>query len=172
MKDFIIPFKGLRLGEHEYDWDLTIKFFEENENPDILDCDLQVKIKLNKKERMLELNFRITGELEVACDRCLAPMKWPVDIDENFYFKFGTEREEESEVVMIIPETEYQIDVTPLIYDYVSLAIPMKKAHEEDANGNTGCDAGMLRKIQEHQQSGSTDPRWEALKNVKLENNN
>ncbi len=172
LKEFIIPFKGLKPGEHTYDWDLKYKFFEEAGNTDILDCDLKARLVLNKKERMMELGFLIAGELTVPCDRCLGALTIPVDINESYYIKIGLERREESEEVMIIPESDYQIDVWPLIYDFVSLSIPMKKVHEDDRNGNPTCDQEMLKKLENYKKSGSTDPRWEALKDIELENEN
>ena len=172
MKDYIIPFKGLRLGEHEFDWDLDKKFFEENENPDILDCQLKVSLLLDKKERMMELNFCISGSLTVACDRCLGPLDLSVKLDENYYIKLGLERAEESEEVLIIPESEYQIDVSLLIFDYVSLSIPMKKVHKDDKHGNPTCDMEMLNRLKDFNNTETTDPRWDALKNINLENDN
>jgi uncharacterized metal-binding protein YceD (DUF177 family) len=172
VKDFIIPYKGLRLGEHVFEWDLTKKFFEQNENPDILDCDLKLVLKLEKKARMLELFFLISGWLEVPCDRCLGPLKLSTNIKENYYIKFGTERKEESDEVMIIPESEYQFDISPLVFDFISLSIPMKRVHESDGLGDKGCDEEMIRKLENLNNEKQSDPRWDALKKIKLANDN
>ncbi|MCF8267802.1 MAG: DUF177 domain-containing protein [Ignavibacteriales bacterium] len=172
LKVFIIPFKGLSLGVHEYQWDITKKFFELLENQDIKDCNLQVNLSLEKQERMLNLMFEISGELEVECDRCLGKLVLPVQINEPYFIKFGEERIEESEEVLVIPESDYQIDISELIFDYISLSLPIKKVHGEDKKGNSLCDPEILNKLNRYSEKSEIDPRWEALKKLKLDNNN
>jgi uncharacterized metal-binding protein YceD (DUF177 family) len=155
-----------------YDWDVDKKFFEAIENPDVLDCQLYLKLELDKQERMMVLNFTIRGHLEVACDRCLDPFKLPVEIEEHYFIKFGEERMEESETVLVIPEAEYQLDISDLVYDYVSLSIPIRKVHPEDANGNPTCDPDTYSRLKEHAPREGSDPRWDALRNIKLDNKN
>ena len=94
----------------------------------------------------------------------------PTDIKQSYIIKFGHERMEESEDVMVIPENEYQIDVSELIFDYVSLFLPIKKVHGEDENGKSFCDGDVLSKLNEITEHHDVDPRWEALKNIKLDN--
>lgn len=166
----MIPFKGLGLGTHHYEWEIGKKFFDEIENPDIIDCNLKVKMELEKQERMLVLSFDIKGEIETECDRCLGQLIMPTNIKQNYIIKFGPERFEESEDVMVIPENEYQFDVSELIFDYVSLFLPIKKVHGEDENGNTLCEGEVLSKLNEVADNKDVDPRWEALKNIKLDN--
>jgi uncharacterized metal-binding protein YceD (DUF177 family) len=172
LKQFKIPFKGLSLGTHVYDWALDTTFFEEMEIPDVHGSALQLRLELDKQERMLALRFLISGNLEVACDRCLEPFMLPVDIEEHYYIKFGEERREESEIVLVIPETEYQIDITSLVFDFVSLAIPIRKVHPDDDEGRPTCDPDAISRLEEHASQPETDPRWDALKDLKLDNNN
>ncbi len=172
LKDFRIPFRGLKIGKHDYEWEIDQKFFEVFENPDVLDCRLNVQLELEKQERMLTLDFKITGTLTTTCDRCLGNLELPVEIDENYIFKLGQERAEESENIMVIPESDYQIDVAPLLFDYITLAIPMKKVHGEDDLQSSGCDPETLKALENYTEKKGTDPRWDALKNIKLDNNN
>ena len=168
LKQFKIPFKGLSLGTHVYDWKLDKKFFEAIENPEIIDCNLKVVLELEKQERMLILNFQITGDVEVTCDRCLDQLNLPVDVRERYFIKFGNEHMEESETVLVIPESEYQVSVSDLIFDYVSLSLPIKKVHPDDAKGNSMCNLETLSRLKEHAIQKGSDPRWDALKNIKL----
>ncbi len=170
MKEFIIPFKGLGLGTHDYKWKVGKKFFDAIENADILDCELDVKLELDKQERMMVLSFDISGEIKTQCDRCLGKLIMPADIKQSYIVKFGHEHIEESDDVMVIPENEYQFDVSALIFDYVSLFLPFKKVHGEDQNGKSLCDGDILSKLNEIVDHKDVDPRWEALKNIKLDN--
>ena len=172
LKQFKIPFKGLSLGTHVYDWELDKKFFEAIENPEILDCHLQLRMELEKQERMMVLHFTIHGDLEVACDRCLDPLQLPVDITEDYYIKFGDEYVEESESVLVIPETEYQIGIADLVFDYICLSIPIRKVHPDDASGKSTCNTDAVSRLETLESRQSGDPRWDALKKLKLDNNN
>ena len=53
LKELRIPFKGLKIGKHDYDWEINQKFFEIYDNSDVLDCKISVKLELDKTERML-----------------------------------------------------------------------------------------------------------------------
>jgi uncharacterized metal-binding protein YceD (DUF177 family) len=172
LKDLRIPFRGLKIGIHDYEWEIDKKFFEVYENPDVTDCQIKVDVQLDKQERMMALNFDIRGTLISTCDRCLGELKLPVRINEHYIFKLGQEREEESENIMIIPESDYQIDIGKLIFDYITLAIPIKKVHGSDGLEPTGCDPEALKILENLTRKEGTDPRWDALKNIKLDNNN
>ena len=171
LKQFKIPFKGLSLGAHDYDWEVDNRFFEAIENPDVLDCKVWVNLRLEKQERMMVLEFDISGHLYVCCDRCLEKFNLPLNISENYFIKFGEEYKEESESILVIPETEYQIDISELIFDFISLAIPIKKVHLEDKEGNSTCSETALSRLAELSEQKRSDPRWDALKNIKLDNN-
>jgi len=119
---------------------------------------------------MMVLSFDISGELETACDRCLGKLVLQADINQTYIIKFGYERVEESEDVLVIPENEYQIDVSGLIFDYISLFIPFKKVHGEDEKGTSLCTGEVIAKLNEIVDHEDIDPRWEALKNIKLDN--
>mgnify|MGYP003806180297 CR=1 FL=1 len=172
LKELRIPFKGLKIGKHDYDWEINQKFFEIYDNSDVLDCKISVKLELDKTERMLSLDFEIDGELTSVCDRCLDEIKIPVSVKEQYIFKFGAERLEESENVMVIPESDFQIEVAPLIYDYIILSLPIQKIHGKHGIKPTKCNTDALKYLESHDDKDEIDPRWEALKNIKLDNNN
>jgi uncharacterized metal-binding protein YceD (DUF177 family) len=169
LKEFNIRFRGLSVGFHDYNWKIHKEFFDALENTDIEDSDLVVELNLEKQDRMMIFNFSITGELKVLCDRCLDELNIPVALKETFYIKFGSVRVEESEDVLVIPESEYQFDVSLLINEYVTLSLPFKKVHTPDAEGNYGCNEQVIKRLQELSVNKMIDPRWEKLKNIKLE---
>jgi len=164
LKQFKIPFKGLCLGTHFFDWEIDKKFFEAIENPDVLDCSVVIKLELEKQERMMILDFTISGFLKVSCDRCLEAFNLPVKIQEKYFIKFGEEYKEESESILVIPESEYQVDLSELVFDYISLSIPIKKIHPDDNQGDSMCNEDTLAKLNELTGKKGDDPRWEVLK--------
>jgi uncharacterized metal-binding protein YceD (DUF177 family) len=51
------------------------------------------------------------------------------------------------------------------------LALPIRKIHPDDSNGNSTCDPVMLKKLEDLRvEESENDPRWDELK--KLMNNN
>jgi len=169
LKEFRISFRGLSVGNHTYNWEINKKFFEALENADIEDSSLIVDLTLEKQERMMILNFFIEGKIKVLCDRCLDDLYLPVKINERYFIKFGPEKKEESESVIIIPESEHQVDVSLLINEFVTLSLPIKKVHVTDADGSGGCNMEVIKKLEELSKNKMNDPRWDKLKDIKLD---
>lgn len=169
LKDFKIKFRGLSVGVHHYNWEIDKKFFEAFENAELNDASLTVELELEKQERMMILSFTINGKVTVPCDRCLEDLLFPIEIEEAFYIKFGTARLEESEDVLVIPESEHQVDVSILINEYITLSLPLRRVHVPDEEGKVGCNKEVLKKLDELSGKKGIDPRWEQLKNIKLD---
>ena len=69
-RDFDIAFVGLKQGIHEYQYQVTDKFFEAYQPQDFRNCRANIKLTLDKQNGFMLLKFKIGGTLEVTCDRC------------------------------------------------------------------------------------------------------
>ena len=133
---FIIPLNGLAAGENSFSWHAGKEFFEAFENAEILDADIDVSVKVEKSGRYVGVDCEIDGCVIVACDRCLEDLEMPVGADIMLSVKFGDEesseehQEGEREIVFI-PEGDAEMDLSQIIYDYVCLALPMQRHHDE-----------------------------------------
>ncbi|MDP4281256.1 MAG: DUF177 domain-containing protein [Bacteroidota bacterium] len=170
LRQFIIPFKGLKEGLHQFDFEIDEKFFDYFEYAEIKNGKVNVHLEMEKEERLLVLNFSLDGIMNVPCDRCNEPMDLPIHGKEKLIVKFGAGYEEESEDVQIIPEEDNQVDVSPFIYEYIQLLLPVRRVHGEDPNGVPLCDPEIIRKLESKPVSEETDPRWDALKKLKTKN--
>ena len=74
---------------------------------------------------------------------------------------------EENDEIVVIPEHDYEIDLSQYLYEYINLILPYRKVHGEDENGNSLCNPDIIKKIEEHTEEEATDPRWDALKKLK-----
>ena len=167
LQEFEIPFLGLKEGVHDYAFDIDAEFFESFDYSEVKQGQIHVDVSMERQERMLIFVFNIKGSVELPCDRCLAPMQQEVAGDERLIVKFGQEWEEESEEVIIMPETESRIDISGFIYEYIMLMLPYKKVHQEsEETGESTCDESMVEKVEQHS-AKETDPRWDALKELK-----
>lgn len=170
LKLFVIPFGGLKPGNHQFSYEIDDLFFEQFEYSEIKRGAIKVSIDLEREEKMLVLHFSIEGTVEVNCDRCAVPFSFPVKGEETLIIKFGQDYHEEDDEIQIIPEGEKQLDVSPFIYEYIHLLIPSRKVHPEDENGISECDPEVIKRIEERENSSGPDPRWEVLKKLKTNN--
>ena len=119
---------------------------------------------------MMTLNFHLEGKVLVPCDRCADEFFIPIQSDQVFYIKFGAEGVEESDDVVVVPAEEHAYDVRSLIYEYIILSIPIHRVHPEGE-----CNPEVLALLSHDEEPAEkeveTDPRWAALKDVKIEDN-
>jgi len=171
LKDFIIHFVGLSIGNHQFDFEVNDQFFELFEYSQLKHGQVYIRVDLEKQERMMILNFLLNGKVEVTCDRCAEEFMLPLNSSQRLIVKYGNEFLEESDEMIVIPSTEYKIDLSPFIYEYLHLALPWRIIHPDYADGNSACNPEILRKLEELAPHYSTDPRWAALRNIQQESN-
>ena len=134
--NFIIPLNGLAAGENHFSWHAGKEFFEAFENAEILDADLDVSVTVEKSGRYVGVDCEIDGSVMVSCDRCMEDLQMPIGADIMLSVKFGEEessddhQEGEREIVFV-PEGDAEMDLSQIVYDYVCLALPMQRHHDD-----------------------------------------
>lgn len=168
---FVIPFSGLKTGIHLFEFQVDDSFFELFEYPEVKGGNVTVKVSMDKHENMLVLDFSLEGTVLVECDRCLGLFYMPVNGRERLVARFGDADEEVSEELVTINESGSKMVLDKYIFEYISLLVPMKHTHPNDENGLSLCDPEVMKLLETHQ-SNETDPRWDALKNLKQDDKN
>lgn len=140
-KEFIIPFVGLKLGNHTYEFEITDSFFEHYEYSLIQQGSLNAHLKLEKKETMLLADFEVSGTVHVPCDRCNGEMQIPIEASYQLIYKFGLEQEDDESLVVLHPD-EYEINVKDPLYELITVSLPTRSVHKEGE-----CDEEMLEAI-------------------------
>lgn len=166
-KQFVIQFSGLKNGDHNFNFEVTDKFFEKIEYSEIKKGKVNVDVLLNKQENMLVFKFSINGFVNVICDRCSYPFDVGISGEKRLIVKFGEKTYEETDEILIIPETDHQIDLSHYVYEYINLLLPVKRIHQEDKNGNSTCNPEVIKKLKDLETQNSTDLRWNELKKLK-----
>jgi uncharacterized protein len=171
LRTYSIPFVGLKKGVHTFDYTIEAEFFELMEQDLLQQGKVEVKLDLNKKDTIMELDFRFSGVVRLSCDRCLEEFDYELEGEDRLIVKFGHETEEESEEILVLASNETEINVAQYIYEFISLRVPMRHVHPDDKDGNSTCDPEFLAKIEElsrhEDEEHEPDPRWAALKNLK-----
>jgi len=163
LKEYEIPFVGLKEGMHNYHFRVDHEFFAQFEYSEVQQGTLSVDVNLEKRSRMMVFTFNIDGKVVVPCDRCLADMDLRLKGEQRLIVKLGHEWKEETDEILIIPDTESHIDISGFIYEYIMLLLPYQRMHPE---GEGLCDETMIEKLEKHEPHRE-DPRWDALKELK-----
>ena len=171
-KDHIIQFVGLSTGQHEFEFDIKDKFFEDYNYSEIKQGAIQVGLTLLKQSTMMVLHFKINGTVKQDCDRCTAPLDLPIMGNYKLIVKVGgSDTGNEDDDIITIPANEHELDLTQYIYEYIALSLPIKRVHPDNKKGESSCDKKMLKKLERfllEEEKEETDPRWNGLKNIKL----
>lgn len=175
LREFEIAFVGLKLGLHQFNYDIDQRFFSFFKDSPVQDCQVKVKLELEKKETFFVLKFFIDGAVRTECDLCLEPFDKQIFGDFTCYVKFSEKAsslKDEDEVIFINPD-ETILDVSHLVYEYIILCLPIQKRGCEKPGEEPQCNKEVLKYIinekigQEKKEDKDADPRWAALKNLK-----
>ncbi len=165
---YILPIKKLPHGTHAFNYVLGHDFFADLDQNEILNGDVNVVVSVKKSQQNIALSISGEGKVVVTCDRCLDEMTLPVEMEDSFTVIFGEEYAEDGDNVVVVPEQDGEFDVSWLIYETIVLALPFNHMHAEGE-----CNPEMESVIEKYtpgaepQEEISSDPRWDALKQMK-----
>jgi uncharacterized metal-binding protein YceD (DUF177 family) len=171
---YTIPLNGLKEGRHEFDFEIGRAFFEEFEESEITDGSLVAYIEMDKISSHIDLLVRIKGSVMISCDRCLELFSRSLECENRLLVGLGKSISEDDPDILSLTEDENTLDLKQSFYEYIHLALPIKRVHPDDRNGKSTCDPVMLQKLHEHlvEETGEEqiDPRWDELRKLKNEN--
>jgi uncharacterized protein len=172
-RQFVIPFKGLKVGRHDFHFEIDDAFFDDYQGSEIKKGKISVAIDLIKRENMLEFDFDISGDIMVTCDRCLEEFLLPIEYQTKLFVKFSESSEEQTDEIILLSYNETEIDLSQYIYEYIHLSLPYRKVHPNDKKGKSLCNKEMIKKLEEYairESKQNTNPEWDHLKDL-LNNN-
>lgn len=172
LKTFTIPFVGLKEGKHQFEFKIDKTFFDFFDYQDFNDASVEVDLQLNKKTTLLELNFKISGFVNVNCDVTNEPYNQEVSSEFDLVVKFGDEFNDEEIDLLVLPHGAYEVNIQQYIYELIVLAVPSKRIHPGVEDGSLNSE--ILDKLEElspkeeklRESDSETDPRWNTLKKL------
>ena len=171
-KQFDICFGNLSIGKHCLNLEVNNTFFEKYDIEDVTDANVSVQVELERKETLVILQFDIRGTLYSICDLCLEKISIPIADNRQLMLKMVSEPcQSGDEDIVFIQEKSYSYNIEQVIFEYLYALIPMRKVHGETGSGT--CNQEMLAWIEKAKEKPSKqeDARWEALKQIELEEN-
>jgi uncharacterized protein len=162
---------NLKNGVHDYHFEIGDSFFNSFENSPVSKGDLEAKVALDKNDNFIKAAFEIEGKIELTCDRSLETFEKYLSVRESVIFKFGDDNKEISEEIFMITRDTQEIDAAQLIYEFIGLAIPIKKLHPRyDEEDDTAAEITLVFSSEDELDSQhpaeDIDPRWEKLKGL------
>ena len=168
MKKIAIDIFRMRNQLHQFEYEIDEGFFENFDQDLVGQGRISAKIDLLKNDSFIRMEVGLQGTVKLICDRSLDEFLHPIEESHKVIFKYGEEeREIEHDVVMITRNTQ-QIDVGQYIFEFISLAIPMKKLHPRFMEHEDEYDPWVYySEAPEDEPAADPDPRWEKLKKLK-----
>ncbi len=137
-----------------------------------------VEGRASRKGEEVRVRGQIRTEVELSCDRCLAPRTTPMEVEFDTSFIPQAAASAETDNVELLPEhlivATYEgdaVDLDELVREQIVLALPSRHLCREDCKGlcpRCGADLNA-----EHCSCDTTevDPRWAALADLKKDQN-
>ena len=175
-KEYVIPFVGLKLGKHKFEYQISNAFFEIFDYNEFQNSDIRVNVVLEKKSSMLELSFKHVGTINTPCDLTNEDFDMPIKGNMKLIVRFGEVFNNDNEELLILPFGEFEIDIAQYIYEMIVLSIPLKRVHPGIKDGSLKTEA--LTKLNEltikeqkkekkkEEKEENIDPRWDKLKQL------
>lgn len=163
----------MKEGMHTFSYELDATFTDVFPVGDAFaEPDVHVEVDMEKRERMMLLSFRFSGTAGTQCDRCLKPLRFRVDTQEEIIVKMASDDDSEAgdgDNLWWITEKDSYLDLAPYFYETITLSRPLQVFCPEDKNGQSTCDKAMLSLYGQTNEAREpeTDPRWNALKELK-----
>jgi uncharacterized metal-binding protein YceD (DUF177 family) len=168
-KQFEIPFSGLKLGSHRFDFKIEDSFFEDYDLEKLNNVDVSIAVHLEKKANMLVLKFELEGQIALICDRCTDQFIQKINHDFDLIVRFSDIVDEsDNEELLILSHNDHTVSLDDYFHEFVLLSLPTKRVHSDIED----CNQEIINKIKEmgfdsSEQEEEIDPRWEDLKKIK-----
>ncbi len=158
-----IPFKGLKIGKHEFQMYVDQEFFTHFPASEIEDAKGIVDVVLEYSETNMILNLNMNLNWKIPCGRCLQELNYDLNQKDRIVIQYG-EVTDINEDLWILGKNEIELDLAQTILELAHTSRPTHQVHETVKD----CDPEMLKffKLDDGKSERQIDPRWDALKNL------
>ena len=121
MENRTLLLNELPQGKHHFEFRLDDAFFQGIEKSEILGGEVSVAADLALRESDYSLHIHAQGAVQLTCDRCLAPMKYAVDVEDDILPEEGDVTEHSSDT----------LDLGWLAYELITINLPLVHSHPD-----------------------------------------
>ncbi|MBN2148631.1 MAG: DUF177 domain-containing protein [Anaerolineales bacterium] len=131
--------------------------------PDVSLTGLVGTIRITRTPQGLLLQCAITANIATDCVRCLTPFSQPLHT--NFTELYAFSKRHVTDSGLILPD-DYQIDLTPLVREYLLLEVPIRPLCRPDCKGLCPVCGNNLNESECNHDEEAGDERLSALKDL------
>lgn len=172
---YTVNIVGLANKVHHFDFEMGNDFFERYGSGLISEGSLTAEVTLDKHETFIDAMFSIRGVVKLVCDRSLESFDESMSTERKLVFKYGDADEELSDEIVMIQRNAESLELGQYIFEFIALALPMKKLHprfREEEDADDGSEGKLIYTSkssgsEDETDGDSIDPRWEKLKKLK-----
>ena len=143
-----IPLAGLPFGHTDYQYVINDSFFEDRDYSEVKKGVVNLHLGVEKMETMFVLTLNFEGKVVLQCDRCGDDYEQAIADSAEIYLKYGAEKDDEDEDVIIITKNDSEFDLSDLIYEYIILSLPIHRTHDDESL----CNQEVLEKLHNYSQ--------------------
>ena len=154
LNTFKIDIFRLENKQYMHEFEGEDNFFEALDQNLIQKGHFKATVALSKNETMIQMIYKISGSVELTCDRSLDIFDFPVDITQKMILKFSDHNEEITEELMLIDRNTQYINVAQDIFDFIGLQIPIKKLHPRFIQDEVTYESLMKKFDDEYEEEG------------------
>ena len=160
-----VDLRGMKSGSSTLSWDVDNAFFDAVEATEVHTGRASVTLTVRRGHDAYQLDFAISGVIQVPCDRCLEPMDLAIDTCETLKARLGEAYDDDGQWVTI-PETDGTLNVAWHIYEFIALQIPIRHVHPDGQCIGLPETAVLCEDTSVEEPSPAADPRWDKLKTI------
>ena len=154
LNTFKIDIFRLENKQYMHEFEGENDFFEALDQNLIQKGHFKATVALNKNETMIQMIYKISGSVELTCDRSLDLFDFSVDITQKMILKFSDHNEEITEELMLIDRNTQYINVAQDVFDFIGLQIPIKKLHPRFIQDEVTYESLMRKFDDEYEEEG------------------
>jgi uncharacterized metal-binding protein YceD (DUF177 family) len=172
---FEIAFVGLRPGLHEFEYRIEDKFFTDFGPQEFNNCQTTIKLKLDKHQGFMQLNFDVDGKVESYCDRCGNPQTVQLWDEFKLIVKLVDDpdtmnSQEEDPDIYYLDRHESHLSIASWIYEFITLSFPLQHICPENEKGESTCNQkalAELKKLMTAPLETHNEALWKGLEKIK-----
>ena len=171
MNAYKIKLGSITNGKNSFSFEIKDQFFEAFTLSDVEHAEIIATALLDKDGEKLALTLTIDGKInKLLCDICTEEISINITAEINVLIKITDEDLMSTDQILYIKNSDNSIDLKQLIFELIILNLPKKRQHPLNKQGEITCNQEMVDLIKRYtiKQEKSSDPRWDALKDLKL----
>jgi uncharacterized metal-binding protein YceD (DUF177 family) len=166
-KSFIIQLSKLKEGLNEISVEVKKETLDALDHSYLVDVDAKADIVFEKREWTHRMHVKIYGKVKLPCDRCTENIFIPISGAYQLVVKQVEKVPDSDDEVLFIHLSDNEIDLKPIVYDFIMTSVPMKVTCEIP-EAEKKCDDDALKIIEQLSHPENNEPvpdeRWSKLK--------